>query len=410
MRKKLRDIGLYVLAAVVVLAGVFLISKPPGKLFYQDAGNAFMADFIIYYSAGKVFNNSPEKIYSGEEYRKYYAKITGWPNDSFARYVACMLYPPYAVFLFAPLAKMPLMDAYYFWRVISGLLTFLLAYLLIKDTPHRNGPAIFYAYIVAIVSPPMLDALNIGQPTILLPLGIIIFKSLAKTRHVFFACMVLALTSLKPHLTLIPILYLLITNYEKRLLCSLTAATIIVFSVCCAIFGFDIWQQYLDAVISAPEKMRSFKETELSMANLRTIMLLIFGQENYGMIQKASIILWVATVPASIYAAFATRKCTQKTQDIIFAMVIIASCVFGLWTHISSLALLLIPLGFMLKYSEKTILYTAAITTLSLNLLPAAFLPATLAVAQLLLLIYFYFMATKNGGKNDLRTTSAISN
>ncbi len=409
MRQQLRGIGVYFLAAIVVLASVFIISKPPGKLFYQDADNAFMADFIIYYSAGQIFNKAPDKIYSSEEYRKHYAEITGWPNESFAQYVACILYPPYAVFLYAPFAKMPLMDAYYFWRIISGLLTFLLAYLLIKDTNLRHSPAIFFTYIAAIISPPMLDALNIGQPTILLPLGIIIFKLLARTHYVFFACMILVLTSLKPHLTLAAILYLLINNYGKRELYSLIAASILVFTACSAIFGFDIWQQYLSAITSAPEKMHSFGETELSMANIRTILLLMFGQVNFAAINFISLILWMISVMLSIYAGFTTRKQSQRSKAITFAMVITASCVFGLWTHISSLALLLIPLGCLLKYSSKTTLYIIAIIILSMNLLSGTFLPVSLAVTQLLLLIYFYFMLTKNGDRNDLHTTPAIS-
>ncbi len=402
MRKQLQGIGAYALAVIVVLVSVFVILKPPEKLFYRDANNAFMADFIIYHSAGQIFNNAPEKIYSSAEYRKNYSEITGWPQDSFAQYAA-YLYPPYSLALYAPLAKMPLMDAYYLWRIITGISTFLLVYLLLKDTNYRNGGAVFYAYIIAIASPLLRDALSIGQPTILLPLGIITFKMLAETRYVFPACLILILSTIKPHLTFAPILYLLIINCEKRLIYSLAAAAIIIFLLCCAVFGVDIWQQYFNTIITAPDRMHSFGETELSMANIRTLLLLIFGQENYGIIQKSSIFLWLASVAASIYAAFATRKNTQKTQDIIFAMTITASCVFGLWTHISSLTLLLIPLACMVKYSRRTTFYVTAIIIISMNFLPASLQPATLAVSQIAMLLYFYFTLTKNGNINDLR-------
>lgn len=405
MRRANAGINVYIIAIIVVLASVFIIFRPPEKLFYRDpSGAVFMTDFIIYHSAGLVFNSSPEKIYSNDEYRINYSQATGLPENSFAQYAA-YLYPPYGLALYAPLAKLPLMDAYYLWRALSGICTFWLVYLLIGGTSYKKS-AVIYSYIVAIASPPLLDTLNTGQPTILLPLGIIIFQLLAKTRYVVPACMILILTTLKPHLTLAPILYLLITNYNKRLFYSLTSAAILVFAICGTIFGFDIWQQYLSAITSAPEKMHSFIETEISMANMRTILLMLLGSENFGAIQPISLLIWLATVAASIYAAFAVKALAQKTRDIIFAMVIIASCVFGLWTHISSLTLLLIPLAYMLKYSSKYTIYIAGGIILSLNLLPRDFWPIALATLQLLLLGYFYFMLTKNGKKNDFPATS----
>src|SRR5215210_2205279 len=99
------------------------------------------ADFTAFYSAGRLFNESPDLLYDvGAQQREVIEVEPKFPTNAYLPFVN----PPYVVAIFAPLAHFPYWWAYFIWCLITSMLYFGGLRLLLTTTPHISDTKSLY--------------------------------------------------------------------------------------------------------------------------------------------------------------------------------------------------------------------------------------------------------------------------
>lgn len=363
---------LFLLVFFLIASAGFLITK--NKLPLDGAGQVKMSDFVVYYAVGKIATNTPSKIYDPKLNIEQQSNITVAALENKIS-PTTYLYPPHTLLFFAPLTYFSFSNAYYLWQTTIILCTFLLVSLLRYAGIGKTAASFLSITILFITSLPWITGIAEGQPMIISTLGILGCHLLAKSKHNLLAGMLLVITTFKPQIIIAPALYLLILH-GRQLLLGVIISSVIVFAVCTGIFGISIWQSWLTTMSEAGNDSRFVSLIITKMCNLRNVLFLWFSDKYFATINMISVIIWIISVVISGWIGIMARHKTQKIQELAFALIIATSVFFSPWLHIHTLILLVISVGYLIKYSSPTIYYVLAVCLLVLNPFAVAlFLP-----------------------------------
>jgi hypothetical protein len=200
-------------------------------------------------------------------------------------------YPPFALYVIAPLAWLPKVWAY---SVLAGVEVVALAvslWLLRRLEPFRDMRA---EWLLAIVlSAPMLSLIVTGQSSALIMLCIVSAASLWTRGNVTRACAVLGLLALKPNWGIVFGLLAIVRGEWKgaavmagvaALLCALTLP-----------MGFQVWADFLGTSVG-----HSFALADYDLQKLITLRSFLEGTLGRG---DLTLILWAVTAAALVVAA-----------------------------------------------------------------------------------------------------------
>jgi hypothetical protein len=295
---------------------------------------------------------------------------------------------------FGPLAKFPLHQAYYIWHLCNAAFTFSLIMALYFAGICRSISALAAAALLLVLSYPWIIVMTNGQPMIVMALGLLGGQLLVRNKHYWLAAIILVLTAFKPPLVIAPIVYLLIIS-GKHLWSRMIVVGLAVIAICAAVFGVSIWQDYLEILIKTPDII-GVEYAVMSMANLRTLALLFWGSEHVAMINIISSLLWVCMGVATIALAYGLRHKNRAMQDLGFGAVIALSCVFSPYLYVNALLLLVIPMGYVIKYAGKEVQYALILSFVLVNycstmLVPEsnAFLWVPAQLALISMIVYY---------------------
>src|SRR5829696_8801227 len=99
------------------------------------------ADFTAFYSAGRLFNESPDLLYDvAAQQREVIHVEPKFPTNAYLPFVN----PPFLVAIFGPLAHLPYVWAYLIWCLITSLLYFGGLRLLLTAAPHISDATSLY--------------------------------------------------------------------------------------------------------------------------------------------------------------------------------------------------------------------------------------------------------------------------
>jgi hypothetical protein len=91
------------------------------------------ADFTAFYSAGRLFNESPDLLYDvAAQQREVIEVEPKFPTNAYLPFVN----PPFVIAIFGPLAHLPYLWAYLLWCFVTSILYFGGLRLLLTATPH----------------------------------------------------------------------------------------------------------------------------------------------------------------------------------------------------------------------------------------------------------------------------------
>ncbi len=174
-----------VLLAVALLVMLYQLSGLTGRF----AG--FMDDFIAYWAAGRL-QLSGQSPYS-------YPLISEVQRATGSTERHVMLYPPWAFSLLMLLGIPDYGSARFVWLLLNlGLLVLVanMLWALYGGPPHLKG----LAWLIAFLFYPSLYLLRIGQMSLLVLLGLVVFLRYQREQRDWLAGMALFLAALKPHL------------------------------------------------------------------------------------------------------------------------------------------------------------------------------------------------------------------
>ena len=352
--------------ASLLIAFIAFAVCPSSAVFYNKENSRPIGfnDFLYYYGTGSLVKNGSTDIYNSQLQQENLSNIIGAPVANIIPY----LYPPQSLLFFAPLAEFPLKTSFRIWLAFNILATLsLLVALYFFSLNAKPGSSLLAASLI-IFCYPWVTSIMQGQTTILMTAGLLGYQLLARYKHHVLAGLLIVLIAFKPQLILAPVLYVLIIN-GRSLWVSTIAAALAIIIICSFLFGFSIWQSYMDVILAASKETDKLGVKLNIMGNIRALLLFFAGEKNLSAINIASSLLWVGSVIAAVFIAIKMRTKTQELQDMGFGLIIAISCLFSPWLHIHSLVLLIIPLAYLAKYNDLRPRYLYAGGLINFNLL-----------------------------------------
>lgn len=169
-------------------------------------------DFVAYWSATYLFRNGQDP------YDPSLMELTQDTKLKTSQNVTIMAWNPPTLFVFLlPLAWLSFLQAKFLWLIINLIIVISMSLTLVHiyDAP-QNMRFIVIHLLFALIFPPVVSGLYMGQVTFLVLLGLVSSMWLIKKEMWFGAGMILILTTIKPHLVILPLIYLLVHVAQQR--------------------------------------------------------------------------------------------------------------------------------------------------------------------------------------------------
>ena len=283
------------------------------------------SDFRIYWSATYLLSRG-QNPYDIEAIKTVQQTQThGISNDTIMAWN-----PPFLFLFLLPLAWLPFVAAKFAWLVVNLLIIITAGILLIDLYLHRSSPKVKLAFLIfAIGFPAAITGLYMGQVTFLVFWGLVACMALIKKEQWFWAGTALILTTIKPHIVVLAVLYLLVyMAYQRQFKgwAGLAAAGIV---------GLGILLLFRSDLISN-------LVGETSVASGRWATSTIGGLLSYLEITEAARFLILLFVPIPFYLARHPEKFSMEFSVALLTLITVPTTIFG-WSYDQTI--LLIPIA-----------------------------------------------------------------
>ena len=255
-------------------------------------GELVGADFPVFYAAGAAAAaRDTTSLYDPVAFAKLQESLLGTPISGLP-----FLYPPTALFLWAPFGKLPYLHALWLW---SAIMVLAMAWCAWRLAGH------WIAAVFAVVSPLTVNAVAMGQNgallAIFMSLGLISLKS-SPVR----AGGLLGLMAIKPHLA-IALPFCLAAGRHWRAILGAVLTTLVLTIGTTLVFGIDIWTDFLNGV--GAHSGGFFAKTNKHWARIPSVLVSV------SRLADSTAIGWIAQIVASVVALGASIFVWRTTDD-----------------------------------------------------------------------------------------------
>jgi len=169
-------------------------------------------DFWGYWSSSFLLRNG-QNPYSSEAMRL----VQTTQMDTGLGFTLMSWNPPTLFVIILPLTFLPITTAKFIWLIINLAMIAAMAIMLTKLYLPQGNALINTTFLFFVFTmPQILAGVYAGQVTILVSFGLIASMALIKKEKWFWAGAILILTSIKPHLIVLQVVYLLIHMWQKN--------------------------------------------------------------------------------------------------------------------------------------------------------------------------------------------------
>ena len=332
----------WLFTSAVLIIGVFFFSSLWDITSTTNLGEN---DFVGYWSATYLFHNG-QNPYDPELME--ITQRTQLQTDLDSTIMAWN--PPSLFVLLLPLAWLSFDAAKYVWLIINLIILVTAGLMLIRIYLPANNTRTTLIYLVFVaIFPPVASGLYMGQVTFLVFLGLVASVALIKKGHWFWAGAVLVLTTIKPHLVILPLIYLLISMVQYRKYEGW--AGLILAGIACLIVLFIFRANWINDFIG---------ESAIAPVNWATPT--IGGLLSYLHISNAARYLIILFLPLPFLLARYHAVVPMEFAVALLTLITIPTTFFG-WSYDQTL--LLIPvaqiLGWMSRLKDR--LFNLAVAT-----------------------------------------------
>jgi hypothetical protein len=283
------------------------------------------SDFKIYWSAAYLLGRG-ENPYNIDLVKSVQQAQTGSiSNDQIIAWN-----PPFLFLFLLPVVWLPFTAAKFAWLVIN-IVMILTAGIMLTDTYLRSeSPSVRLIFLLfALVFPAAITGLYMGQVTFLVFWGLVANLALIKKEQWFWAGAALILTSVKPHMVVLPVLYLLVYMARQRKFLGWVGLAFA--SIAC----LAILLLFQPAILS-----NLFGET--SVATGRWATTTVGGLLSYLGITEAARFLILIFLPLPVLLARQPERFSVEFSVALLTLITVPTTVFG-WSYDQTI--LLIPIA-----------------------------------------------------------------
>jgi hypothetical protein len=304
------------------------------------------SDFMIYWSAAYLIQHGQnpynleliQSVQRAQPHSKAEVHTIAWN-------------PPFLFVFLLPFAWLPFLAAKFGWLMTSVLLILTAGLMLARIYLPEASPRVRLAFLMfAIAFPAVITGLYMGQVTFLVFWGLVAATYLIKKEQWFWAGAALILTSIKPHMVVLPVLYTLILMARRRKYqgwVGLAAAGM----VCLAIL-----------LLLSPDLIRN-PLGETSIASGRWATSTIGGFLSYLGITEATRYLIVLFLPLPFLLAKSPEKFSTEFSIALLTLITVPTTIYG-WSYDQTI--LLIPVAQVFSWLVRSKYKLAAIVGIAI--------------------------------------------
>ncbi len=335
-------------------------------------------DIVAFYAAGSLVRDDlGHLLYEPDTVAAREREILGRPAGLHNGLV--YLNPPFVAGLFEPLAHLPYGRAQALWFAISALAVFASVALLLPELRRvpRRWALVFV--LAALASFPVFWSLLYGQLSSLVLLSWVLFYRLLKGGREAPAGLVLAASLIKPHLALVPIVYLVATR-RWRALGGYAAGAAILGAASVALVGPDVtFVSYPTLILESLSWQAEYGVDRAHMYGWASFLAAALP----GVSRPTSLVLsGVATVATLMAAVHVWRRCDRLDDGSRPALALATATILtSPHIHIQDLQILLLPAALLVAYRRDV--FAVAVPSVLFFLIPVAVVGVNLATPAL---------------------------
>jgi len=264
--------------------------------------------------------------------------------------------PPFLFVFLLPLAWMPFNVAKFAWLITSILIIITAGLMLTSIYMQSASPKVKLAFLVFVMGfPAVITGLYMGQVTFLVFWGLVACMTLIRKEQWFWAGAVLILTTIKPHLVILSVIYLLVFMARSRKYqgwAGLASASFVCFAIL-LMFRSDLLHNLLG---------------ETSVANGRWATSTIGGFLSYLGLSETARYLILILLPLPFLLEKHPEKINIELSVALLTLITIPTTFFG-WSYDQTM--LLIPIAqvfsWLIRSKYKLPIIICIICVMALN-------------------------------------------
>lgn len=292
------------------------------------------SDFMIYWSAAYLIRNG-ENPYNLELIRA----VQQAQSHSKPEVTTIAWNPPFLFLFLLPFAWLPFGVAKFAWLITCILIVITAALMLIEIYLAEASPRTRLAFLaLALMFPAVITGLYMGQVTFLVFWGLVASLYLIGKGRWFWAGAVLILTTIKPHIIVLPVLYLLISMARQRkheAWIGLIAAGLVGLAV---------------LLILSPDLIKN-PIGETAVASGRWATSTVGGILGFLGITEAARYLIVLFLPLPLYLAARMEQYDMRLSAALLVLVTVPFTFYG-WSYDQTI--LLIPIAMLISWLPRS--------------------------------------------------------
>lgn len=343
---------------LALLLTLFFVSSLWSLASTTDFGES---DFRIYWSAAYLLSRG-ENPYNIESIKEVQQTQTHAISNE-----AIMAWNPPFLFLFLlPLAWLPFVTAKFAWLLVNLAILITAGFFLVGLYLNTASPRVKLAFLIlAIGFPAAITGLFMGQVTFLVFWGLVACMTLIKKEQWFWAGAILIMTTIKPHMVALAVLYVLVYMAYQRQYKGWLGLGV------AGLAGLAILLLFRSDLISN-------LVGETSVASGRWATSTIGGLLSYLGITEAGRFLILLFVPLPFYLAKHPEKFSMEFSVALLTLITVPTTIFG-WSYDQTILLIPIAQVFSWLTASK---YKLAITACILCITAANYIQRVLPINE----------------------------
>jgi hypothetical protein len=309
------------------------------------------SDFMIYWAAASLIRDG-HNPYNLELIKSIQQAQVHWKPE-----VSTIAWNPPFLFIFLlPFAWMPFITAKFAWLITSILIVLTGALMLTQIYMKDASPKTKLSFLAfGVVFPAVMTGLYMGQVTFLVFWGLVASVYLMKKEQWFWAGAALIMTTIKPHIVVLAVLYILVYMAGQGKFRGWIG--LVVAGVACMTLLLMLSPDLIHNLIG-----------ETSLASGRWATSTIGGLLSYWSVTEAARYLILILLPLPFFLAKYPEKFSMEFSIALLTLITLPTTIYG-WSYDQTI--LLIPIAQVFSWlthsKYKVVIITCIIAVIALN-------------------------------------------
>lgn len=314
--------------SLFITSGIFLLTHDPKAI-----------DFLAFYTGATLLMHAPPALYILHEQLLIQQQIA--PIAKSVSLFLPFLNPPFIALLFIPLVQLGLQTAYAVWVGINTFLLLVICYLGEQQLKRMKWYYKIVLFLGIITFIPLLTSLLLGQLSLLLCLIFLASWLLLKQKKEFRSGFVLSLLLIKPHLMLMPLLFILLQK-RMRLIAGVLTGIVLLMILSFSLIGLSGMRDYFALLNSAFGWNTDYGIDIMAQHSFQTVLLILFQTQQLKDIRLFWIVSFAILMLPTV-AAWAPKIPVDPLRFALqYALLIVTLLLTSPHTHFHDLSLLII--------------------------------------------------------------------